>query len=104
MGRDEEDNITVNSAMLSNVLKVLTSDPARPITLRHVIFQTGTAQYMGPVHFEAPVVYNGPPFSEDMPRLPYPNIYYNLEAVVKSYGSKFIYTIHRPSIIIGIRL
>ncbi|XP_010671934.1 3-oxo-Delta(4,5)-steroid 5-beta-reductase [Beta vulgaris subsp. vulgaris] len=102
VGQTEEDNIKINSIMLSNVLKVLTAH-TRPIKLRHITLQTGTSQYIGPIHFTSPsdAAQHEPPFHEDMGRLPYPNFYHVLEDVVKSYGSDLTYSIHRPSIIIS---
>ncbi|KAJ8444997.1 hypothetical protein Cgig2_029191 [Carnegiea gigantea] len=41
------------------------------------------------------------PFCEDMERLPYPNFYYALEDIVRSYVPYLTYSIHRPSIIVG---
>ncbi|XP_021837225.2 (S)-8-oxocitronellyl enol synthase CYC2-like [Spinacia oleracea] len=96
VGRDEEETISTNSTMLSNVLNVLTAN-TRPIKLRHITLQTGTSHYLG----YPGMAQHEPPFHEEMGRLPYPKFYYTLEDVVKSYESELTYTIHRPSIIIG---
>ncbi|OMO53567.1 hypothetical protein CCACVL1_28547 [Corchorus capsularis] len=97
----EEANITVNSAMLGNVLNVLKSSPTS--RLSHVTLQTGTKHYMGPIYdpsYPTPKPHE-PPFVEDSPRLPYPNFYYALEDLVASYAPSLTYSVHRSSIIIG---
>lgn len=98
----EELNITVNAAMLSNVLEVFKSAPSS--RLQHVTLQTGTKHYMGPIfdpekskQLTAPET----PFREDFPRLPFPNFYYALEDLLASYTPSFTYSVHRSSIIIG---
>ncbi|KAE8728685.1 F-box/kelch-repeat protein [Hibiscus syriacus] len=100
----EEENVVVNKTMLSNVLKVLKG--GQRSRLSHITVQTGTQHYMGPIHnpSESAGVFNPhePPFVEDLPRLPYPNFYYALEDLVKSYVPTLTYTVHRSSIIIGV--
>ncbi|KAL4388331.1 hypothetical protein GQ457_09G001350 [Hibiscus cannabinus] len=99
----EEENVTVNATMLSNVLDVLKGGHGS--RLSHITVQTGTQHYMGPIHdpsesargFDS----HEPPFAEDLPRLPYPNFYYALEDLVKSYTPTLTYSVHRSSIIIG---
>ncbi|KAF8387797.1 hypothetical protein HHK36_026454 [Tetracentron sinense] len=98
----EEANVTVNSAMLSNVLNVLKMAPAS--RLSHITLQTGTKHYLGPIFDSAlasQLVPRDPPFSEDSPRLPFPNFYYALEDLLKSYSPSLTYSVHRSSIIIG---
>jgi nucleoside-diphosphate-sugar epimerase len=95
---DEEVNITVNKTMFLNVLTVLKSSPSSPLT--HITLQTGTKHYMGPVR-STKLICHEPPFRENMPRLPYPNFYYELEDLVTSYAPLTTYSVHRSSIIIG---
>lgn len=101
----EEENIRLNSAMLDNVLRSLTSSNSS--SLKHVTIQTGTKQYMGPIFDPSlatdKMVPHEPPFKEDYPRLPFPNFYYALEDLVASYAetNSFSFSIHRSSIIIG---
>ncbi|KAL4643088.1 hypothetical protein ACB092_02G068100 [Castanea dentata] len=86
---NEEANVKVNAAMLTNVFNVLKS---------------GTQHYMGPIHDLAHSVHlipHGPPFIEDLPRLSYPNFYYALEDVVASHAPSLTYSVHCSSIIIG---
>ncbi|KAJ1395305.1 hypothetical protein SESBI_33457 [Sesbania bispinosa] len=100
--RDEEINITINKAMLQNVLTVLKSS-----RLTHVTLQTGTKHYMGPINDpvrSTQLNRHEPPFHENMPRLPYPNFYYALEDLVASYAPSLTYSVHRSSIIIGASL
>ncbi|CAK9172858.1 unnamed protein product [Ilex paraguariensis] len=100
---NEEANVTINTAMLQNVLSVLLqSSPPSP--LRHVTLQTGTQYYMGPIHDPILGFKLNPhesPFREDSPRLPHPNFYYPLEDLVASYSPAVTFSIHRSSIIIG---
>lgn len=98
----EEANVTVNTTMLENVLNVLKSDPGS--SLAHINLQTRTQHYMGPFNDPAhsdQLIPHNPPFSKDMARLPYPNFYYALEDLVASYAPSVMYSIHRPSIILG---
>ncbi|GAB4852555.1 hypothetical protein Ancab_016768 [Ancistrocladus abbreviatus] len=101
----EEENAAINSAMLANVLNVLTQTALPlPSKLRHITIQTGTKHYMGPIFdptLSAQLGPPAPPFREDSPRLPFPNFYYALEDLVASYGPDLSYSIHRASIIIG---
>ncbi|KAK8664873.1 hypothetical protein V6N13_084646 [Hibiscus sabdariffa] len=99
----EEENVTVNATMLSNVLDVLKGGHGS--RLSHITVQTGTQHYMGPIH-DPSVSARGfdshePPFAEDLPRLPYPNFYYTLEDLVNSYTLTLTYSVHRSSIIMG---
>ena len=56
-----------------------------------------------PVH-STQLVSHDPHFSEDSARRPYPNFYYALEDLVESHPPKVMYSIHRPSIILGASL
>lgn len=101
---EEEINVTVNRAMLLNVLNALKSSPTSRLT--HVTVQTGTKHYMGPINDPARSTQllchdHEPPFHEEMLRLNYPNFYYALEDLVASYAPSVTYSIHRSSIIIG---
>uniref|UniRef100_A0A2N9IN09 PRISE-like Rossmann-fold domain-containing protein n=1 Tax=Fagus sylvatica TaxID=28930 RepID=A0A2N9IN09_FAGSY len=99
---NEESNISSNSIMLENVIKVLKS--AAPSPLCHITLQTGTKHYMGPIFdpvLGTKLIHHEPPFQEDMPRLPYPNFYYALEELLASYSPSLTYSVHRSSIIIG---
>nr|GMD75956.1 iridoid synthase-like [Ipomoea batatas] len=101
----EEENIRLNSTMLDNVLRSLTS--SNFTSLKHVTIQTGTKQYMGPIFDPSletdKMIPHEAPFKEDYPRLPFPNFYYALEDLVARYAEKysFSFSIHRSSIIIG---
>ncbi|KAK4265858.1 hypothetical protein QN277_026853 [Acacia crassicarpa] len=99
---DEETNVAMNGAMLTNVLNVLRS--ATSARLSHVSIQTGTKHYMGPINDPVrslQLASHDPPFHETMPRLPYPNFYYALEDLVAAYAPSLTYSVHRASIIIG---
>ncbi|KAK4265857.1 hypothetical protein QN277_026852 [Acacia crassicarpa] len=99
---DEETNVAMNRAMLTNVLVVLRSAPSS--RLSHVSIQTGTKHYTGPINDPVrslQLAPHDPPFHESMPRLPYPNFYYTLEDLVASYVPSLTYSVHRASIIIG---
>ncbi|KAK9061673.1 hypothetical protein SSX86_018856 [Deinandra increscens subsp. villosa] len=101
VNESEQVNISLNSAMLTNVLDVLTG--SADSKLCHVTLQTGTKQYMGPIFdpiLSTQIVPRDPPFLEDYPRLPFPNFYYALEDILASKYS-LTYSIHRASMIIG---
>ncbi|MFS7911947.1 putative (S)-8-oxocitronellyl enol synthase [Helianthus anomalus] len=102
VSESEETNISLNSTMLSNVLNALTS--SLNSKLSHVTLQTGTQQYLGPIHdpiLLTQLVPRDSPFIEDYPRLPFPNFYYALEDILASYSKSLTYSVHRASIIIG---
>ncbi|OMO94107.1 hypothetical protein COLO4_16522 [Corchorus olitorius] len=99
VSRNELPDITVNAAMLANVLNVLKSSPTS--RLSHVTLQTGTNHYLHPIFYTPHLNLHGPPFTEDLPRLPYPSLYYALEDIVLSHAPSLTYSVHRPSIIIG---
>jgi nucleoside-diphosphate-sugar epimerase len=94
----EAENCTVNGAMLRNVLTALDGSP----NLRHVALTTGLKHYLGP--FEA-YAREKPetPFTEDQPRLPYPNFYYVQEDILFESAARGGYTwsVHRPHTVIG---
>ncbi|WP_379968766.1 SDR family oxidoreductase [Epilithonimonas sp. UC225_85] len=96
----EEDNIKVNSALVRNLLNVLS--PKKSI--RHVALVTGLKHYLGP--FEA-YAKSGflpeTPLREEQPRLEYPNFYYAQEDAVYEAAERdnFTWSIHRPHTVIG---
>ncbi|HEY4111422.1 SDR family oxidoreductase [Puia sp.] len=96
----EAANIRVNSAMVKNLLEVLSPKHS----LQHVALVTGLKHYLGP--FEAyaqegfrPVT----PLREEHPRLDLENFYYAQEDEVYSAAGRdgFGWSIHRPHTIIG---
>ncbi|WP_312076740.1 SDR family oxidoreductase [Chryseobacterium sp.] len=96
----EEENIRVNSALVRNLLQVLSSKKS----VKHVALVTGLKHYLGP--FEA---YSKEgklpetPLREEQPRLPLPNFYYAQEDEVYAASERdgFIWSIHRPHTVIG---
>ncbi|GAU36511.1 hypothetical protein TSUD_316370 [Trifolium subterraneum] len=75
----EAENCQINGTMLRNVLtSVIPNAP----NLRHVSIQTGGKHYVGPFESFGKIKYHEPPYTEDMPRLDYPNFYYTLEDVL----------------------
>ncbi len=96
----EEENIRVNSALVRNLLKVLS--PKRSV--RHVALVTGLKHYLGP--FEAYAkegVLPETPLREEQPRLSLPNFYYDQEDEVYAASERdgFTWSIHRPHTVIG---
>ncbi|MCX8532499.1 SDR family oxidoreductase [Chryseobacterium luquanense] len=96
----EEENIRVNSALVRNLLNVLS--PKKSI--QHVALVTGLKHYLGP--FEA-YAKEGKlpetPLREEQPRLPLPNFYYAQEDEVYAAAERdgFSWSIHRPHTVIG---
>lgn len=96
----EEENIRVNSAMVRNLLNVLSIKK----TVKHVALVTGLKHYLGP--FDA-YVKNGvlpeTPLREEQPRLDLENFYYNQEDEVYLAAARdnFTWSIHRPHTLIG---
>jgi nucleoside-diphosphate-sugar epimerase len=96
----EEENIRVNSALVRNLLNVLS--PKKSI--QHVALVTGLKHYLGP--FEA-YAKEGKlpetPLREEQPRLPLPNFYYAQEDEVYAAADRdgFSWSIHRPHTVIG---
>jgi nucleoside-diphosphate-sugar epimerase len=96
----EAENIRVNSALVRNLLQVLS--PFKSV--RHVGLVTGLKHYLGP--FDAYVkagVMPLTPVSEEHPRLPLDNFYYNQEDEVYAAAERdrFTWSIHRPHTIVG---
>lgn len=97
---NEQENITVNRAMVQNLLNVLS--PKKSV--RHVALVTGLKHYLGP--FEAYVnagTLPETPVREEHSRLEYPNFYYAQEDVVYEAAERdhFSWSIHRPHTVIG---
>jgi nucleoside-diphosphate-sugar epimerase len=96
----EEENIRVNSALVRNLLNVLS--PKKSI--QHVALVTGLKHYLGP--FEA-YAKEGKlpetPLREEQPRLPLPNFYYAQEDEVYAAAERdgFSWSIHRPHTVIS---
>ncbi|QSB25539.1 SDR family oxidoreductase [Flavobacterium sp. CLA17] len=96
----EEENIRVNSAMIRNLLHVLSSKKS----VKHVSLVTGLKHYLGP--FDAYAT-NGTlpetPLREEQPRLDLPNFYYAQEDAVYEAAARdgFTWNIHRPHTLIG---
>lgn len=96
----EEENIKVNSALVRNLLNVLS--PKKSI--QHVALVTGLKHYLGP--FEAYAKEESlpeTPLREEQPRLDYPNFYYAQEDAVYEAAERdgFTWSIHRPHTVIG---
>lgn len=98
----EAENIRVNSAMVRNLLTVLSASDS----VQHVALVTGLKHYLGP--FEAYGKGNLPPtpFREEQPRLDIENFYYAQEDEVFSAAQRdgFGWSVHRPHTIIGFAL
>ncbi|MBD8081378.1 SDR family oxidoreductase [Chryseobacterium caseinilyticum] len=96
----EEENIRVNSALVRNLLNVLSAKKS----IQHVALVTGLKHYLGP--FEA-YAKEGKlpetPLREEQPRLPLPNFYYAQEDEVYTAADRdgFSWSIHRPHTVIG---
>jgi nucleoside-diphosphate-sugar epimerase len=96
----EDENIRVNSALVRNLLNVLS--PKRSV--RHVALVTGLKHYLGP--FDAYAKEGRlpeTPLRESQPRLPLPNFYYAQEDEVYAAADRdgFTWSIHRPHTVIG---
>jgi nucleoside-diphosphate-sugar epimerase len=96
----EDENIRVNSALVRNLLDVLS--PKKSI--QHVALVTGLKHYLGP--FEA-YAKEGKlpetPVREEHPRLPLPNFYYAQENEVYKASERdgFTWSVHRPHTVVG---
>lgn len=96
----EEENIRINSALVRNLLNVLS--PKKSV--QHVALVTGLKHYLGP--FDAYVkegILPETPVREEHPRLEYPNFYYAQEDAVYEAAERdhFSWSIHRPHTVIG---
>lgn len=96
----EEENIRVNSALVRNLLNVLSAKKS----VQHVALVTGLKHYLGP--FEAYAkegILPETPVREEHPRLPLPNFYYAQEDEVYKASERdgFTWSIHRPHTVVG---
>ncbi|PAM93200.1 NAD-dependent dehydratase [Flavobacterium sp. IR1] len=96
----EEENIRINSAMIRNLLNVLSLKN----TVQHVSLVTGLKHYLGPFDAYAKSgTLPETPLREEMPRLDLPNFYYAQEDEVYKAASRdgFTWNVHRPHTVIG---
>lgn len=96
----EEENIRVNSAMIRNLLNVLS--PKKSV--QHVSLVTGLKHYLGPFDAYAKSgTLPETPLREEQPRLDLPNFYYAQEDEVYEAAARdgFTWNIHRPHTLIG---
>ncbi|HET8997324.1 MAG TPA: SDR family oxidoreductase [Acetobacteraceae bacterium] len=94
---NEEENVRVNAAMISNLFNGIEAAP-----LRHAALVTGLKHYLGSFDDYAKVKpYT--PFLESSPRLPGPNFYYAQEDVLFAMAARrgFAWSVHRPHTMIG---
>ncbi|ONI33464.1 hypothetical protein PRUPE_1G426100 [Prunus persica] len=97
----EAENCEANGAMFRNVLNSVI--PNAP-NLRHVCLQTGAKHYVGPFEAFGKIQPHEPPFTEDLPRLDYPNFYYTMEDLLFAEMEKkedLTWSVHRPDAIFG---
>lgn len=96
----EEENIRVNSALVRNLLNVLSSKKS----VQHVSLVTGLKHYLGPFDAYATTgTLPETPLREEQPRLNLPNFYYAQEDEVYEAAARdgFSWNIHRPHTLIG---
>jgi nucleoside-diphosphate-sugar epimerase len=95
----EAENIRVNSAMVRNLLDVLSKSGST----RHVALVTGLKHYLGPFESYGKGTLPPTPFREDQPRLDIENFYYAQEDEVFRAADRdgFSWSVHRPHTIIG---
>ncbi|MFH6990920.1 SDR family oxidoreductase [Flavobacterium sp. FlaQc-48] len=96
----EEENIRVNSAMIRNLLNVLSAKKS----VKHVSLVTGLKHYLGPFDAYAKAgTLPETPLREEQPRLDIPNFYYAQEDEVYEAAARdgFSWNIHRPHTLIG---
>jgi nucleoside-diphosphate-sugar epimerase len=97
--KTEAENIRVNSAMVRNVLDVVSNAGS----VRHVALVTGLKHYLGPFEAYGKGKLPATPFREDQPRLDIENFYYAQEDEVFAAAKRdgFGWSVHRPHTIIG---
>lgn len=96
----EAENIRVNSALVRNLLQVLSLRKS----VRHVGLVTGLKHYLGPFDAYAKAgTWPLTPVSEEHPRLQIDNFYYSQEDEVYAAAARdgFTWSIHRPHTIVG---
>jgi nucleoside-diphosphate-sugar epimerase len=98
----EAENIRVNSAMVRNLLDVLSPTGS----VQHVALVTGLKHYLGPFESYGKGTLPATPFREEQGRLDVENFYYAQEDEVFAAASRagFTWSIHRPHTIIGYAL
>jgi nucleoside-diphosphate-sugar epimerase len=95
----EAENIRVNSAIVRNVLDVVSNAGS----VNHVALVTGLKHYLGPFEAYGKGKLPATPFREDQPRLDIENFYYAQEDEVFAAAKRdgFGWSVHRPHTIIG---
>lgn len=96
----EEENIRINSALVRNLLDILSSKKS----VKHVVLVTGLKHYLGPFESYAKEgTLPETPLREEQPRLPLDNFYYSQEDEVYAAAKRdnFTWSIHRPHTLIG---
>jgi nucleoside-diphosphate-sugar epimerase len=95
----EAENITVNAAMVRNLLDALSPGGS----VGHVALVTGLKHYLGPFENYGKGALPATPFREDQPRLNVENFYYAQEDEVFTAAKRdgFGWSVHRPHTIIG---
>ncbi|MCF2446590.1 SDR family oxidoreductase [Dyadobacter sp. CY345] len=96
----EAENIRVNSAMIRNLLEVLSEKKS----IQHVALVTGLKHYLGPFEAYAKTgTLPETPVREEHPRLDLENFYYAQEDEVYAASERdgFTWSIHRPHSVIG---
>ena len=96
----EDENIKVNSAMVRNLLNVLS--PKKSV--KHVALVTGLKHYLGPFETYAKEgILPETPLREEQPRLELKNFYYAQEDEVYAAANRdgFTWSVHRPHTLIG---
>jgi nucleoside-diphosphate-sugar epimerase len=98
----EAENIKVNSAMVRNLLEVLSSIGS----VRHVALVTGLKHYLGPFENYGKGKLPPTPFREEQSRLPVENFYYAQEDELFAAAQRdgFTWSVHRPHTIVGYAL
>lgn len=100
--KTETENITVNRAMVRNLLDAL----SRSGLIKHVALVTGLKHYLGPFEAYGKGRLPATPFREEQPRLDIENFYYAQEDEVFAAAARdgFGWSVHRPHTIIGYAL
>jgi nucleoside-diphosphate-sugar epimerase len=95
----EAENITVNRAMVRNLLDALSPTGS----VKHVALVTGLKHYLGPFEAYGKGALPATPFREEQPRLDIENFYYAQEDELFAAARRdgFGWSVHRPHTIIG---
>jgi nucleoside-diphosphate-sugar epimerase len=96
----EAENITVNAAMVRNVLDALRAAGS----VRHVALVTGLKHYLGPFEAYGKGSLPQTPFREEQGRLDVDNFYYAQEDEVFAAAERdgFTWSVHRPHTVTGV--